>query len=86
MIPALENLKQLFWEEWDPIGVNDAPEAETEYHGYAFEVWMKLKRGASVDEIRAYLEWAELEHMGTPHSCGRSRAVAEKAFQIVRSG
>ena len=86
MISALENLKRIFWQEWDPIGVNDVPEAMNEYDGYAFEVWMKLKRGASVEDVEVYLDWAELEHMGSQRSRGRNREAAEKAFQIVRSG
>ena len=83
MIPKLEELKRLLWEEWDPIGVNDMPEAIDEYDGYALEIWKRLQRAATLDEIEAYLDWAVIEHMGlSASSSGRNRPIAEKAIAI----
>jgi len=54
----------ILWEVWDPIGVNDAPEARDEYTSYALGIAGILRAGASDDEIRAHLASIILESMG----------------------
>ncbi|HYW08872.1 MAG TPA: hypothetical protein VE913_18055 [Longimicrobium sp.] len=54
----------ILWNVWDPIGVNDAPEARDEYTSYAPEVTGLLVAGASDNEIRSYLAGIILESMG----------------------
>ena len=39
-----QELRRLLMERWDPIGVNDAPEAASEYDGYRAAV-IQLLRG-----------------------------------------
>jgi hypothetical protein len=81
MIPKLEDLKRLLWEQWDPIGVcGGGP--DDEYDSYAYEVWMRLKRGASTNEIADYLRWAETEHMGLSETPGKALEIARKAVAI----
>jgi hypothetical protein len=82
VIPKLEELKRLLWEEWDPIGVNDWPYAIDEYDSYAFEIWKMLQRPTTVGKIEAYLKRIESRHMGLSVSRGRNRLVAEKAMAI----
>lgn len=38
-------------QEWDPIGVNDVPEAGDEYDGYIGEVYALIERGATESEM-----------------------------------
>jgi hypothetical protein len=54
-----------------------------EYDGFAFEVWMKLKGGASVDDVASHLAWAAGEHIGVGSDPIREHAVAEAAVKIM---
>ncbi|HEX8211597.1 MAG TPA: hypothetical protein VF584_15600 [Longimicrobium sp.] len=54
----------VLWEVWDPIGVNDAPEARDEYTSYAPNVAQLLRSGASDAEIERHLASIILENMG----------------------
>ena len=84
MIIELENLKRLLWEEWDPIGVNDMPDAEGEYDSYALQVFQMLNQGKNKADMLAYLEWVETEYIGLGLS-GRSPAIVDRVFEIHRS-
>ena len=84
MIDELEQLKRLLWLEWDPIGVNDMPDAEGEYDSYAHQVFSMLKQGKSKADMLAYLEWVETEYIGLG-LCGRSPAIVDRIFEIHRS-
>lgn len=84
MIAGLEALKHLLLHEWDPIGVRGAPGAVDEYDGYAFDIFVMLKSGAGEDEIAAYLDRAEAEHMGLRLRADRNRVVAQRAVAIGR--
>ncbi|MDB5447778.1 MAG: hypothetical protein JWQ97_3095, partial [Phenylobacterium sp.] len=44
--------------------------------------WMRLKRGASVEELAEYLTGAETVHMGMSQTSDRIRQIAEKAVAI----
>jgi hypothetical protein len=84
MIDLLESLKSLLWQEWDPIGVReiDPNWPNDEYNGYAFEVWMLLKTGASATDIEAYLAGMETSHIGLSNNSGRAGEVARKAIAL----
>ena len=84
MIDELEQLKRLLWLEWDPIGVNDMPDAEGEYDTYALQIFVMLNQGKGKAEMLEYLELVETEYIGLG-PCGRSPAIAERIFEIHRS-
>lgn len=82
MIPKLEKIKRLLWEEWDPIGVaalEDWP--SDEYNSYAMRIFSMLNSGASIDDVTKYLLWAETENMGLSPS-NLHEPVALKAKQL----
>ena len=54
---------RILWEIWDPIGVNDAPEARSEYQTYVPAVVALLRREASDAEFLTFLEMTEREIM-----------------------
>lgn len=56
--------------EWDPIGVNDVPEAADEYDSHIGGVYDLLKQGASVESIRAYLRKIEIDRMEMVNASG----------------
>ena len=44
-------IRHILMQEWDPIGVNDVPEAGDEYDGYIGEVYALIERGATESEM-----------------------------------
>jgi hypothetical protein len=53
------------WQDWDPAGARDLPGASPgKYDPYLAPTVRLLERGASVEEITAYLEWIAFKRMG----------------------
>jgi hypothetical protein len=49
-------IRELFMREWDPIGVEDIPEAYDEYDNYVGEAYaMPMYESASADDLTRYL-------------------------------
>ena len=82
MIPELEEIKRIFLNEWDPIGVAGITEAADEYDAYAFQVFTSLHSGATAASIKAYLDWVESEHMGLSTTSARNEEIADKVFAL----
>src|SRR5688572_21789219 len=59
-----ESIRQVLLNEWDPIGINDVPEAQDEYDGYVGGVYRLLAAGAMEEEIVQHLSRIEVETMG----------------------
>src|SRR5687767_11864940 len=53
-------IRDVLNKDWDPIG--GCP--EDEYDGYVGKIAAMLREGATDDQLLAYLEWAEVDHMG----------------------
>jgi hypothetical protein len=51
-------------EEWDPIGVDDMPEAADEYDGYIGSIYALLRDSASDERIAQHLSEIETKTMG----------------------
>ncbi len=84
MIPLLSALQRLLLEEWDPIGVQDAPEAVDEYDSYAFEIYTMLHAAPAptAERIAAYLTLIETEHMGLNPNAAHNRRVAAMIHEL----
>ena len=55
-------LRELLYEEWDPIGVKDlADESGDEYEAYAGQLARRLRAGADDEEVAALLVGFRLE-------------------------
>ena len=80
-----ESIRQVLLNQWDPIGVNDIPEAQDEYDGYVGGVYRLLASGASEEEIVQHLFRIEVETMGLgpvrPNS-DYSRKVAQTLLRL----
>ena len=64
-------------EQWDPIGVNDTPEAADEYDIYIGGIYRLLEQGASKDEFFAHLRDIEI---------GRMELIDEAGAPLVPEG
>ena len=73
-----ESIKQILWHDWDPIGVNDVPEAQDEYDSYVGGVYRMLASGGSEDEIVDHLWKIEMHTMGLDANRERLRPIATK--------
>jgi hypothetical protein len=62
-------VRELFVQDWDPIGMKDVPEAQDEHDTYADKAYvMVMHEGASVEQIADYLYLVETERMGRGQS------------------
>ena len=57
-------IRRVFLDTWDPIGIRDEPSAQDEYDGYMGEVFDLLVKRAPDSAILDYLLWAVNKHMG----------------------
>src|SRR4026208_1026680 len=57
-------LRRIFMEEWDPIGVRGVREAADEYDTYVGQGGRRRRAGARVGETADYTTWVEQDHMG----------------------
>jgi hypothetical protein len=64
-------IRAVLMSTWDPIGVNDIPEAADEYDSYIGGAYELLERGASEESIRAYLRNIEIDAMGMVNGSGQ---------------
>jgi len=82
-------VRELFWQEWDPIGVNTALEAQDEYDRYADKAYvMLMEEGRSAGEIANYLYYISSEYMGLGESQKLKNlavAVADKLISLRSS-
>jgi hypothetical protein len=58
------SVKKVLWRNWDPIGVNDLPEAYGEYDSYAAGITALLRKGVTEAELRKYLGAIARDLMG----------------------
>jgi hypothetical protein len=59
-----QEISQILWEVWDPIGVNSSPEARDEYDSYVNPIYVILTNGSTDKEIASYLLEVVTEGMG----------------------
>lgn len=74
---------KVLWDQWDPIGINDDPQAFGEYDAYANGVCLLLLRGASDREITYHLRHTETVNMGCPASGQERLAVVVGALRAI---
>jgi hypothetical protein len=79
-------VRDLFWREWDPIGVNNNDFMSDEYDRYADKTYvMLMEEGKSSNEISSYLYWVASEYRGLgerPILRGCYDLVAEKLLAL----
>jgi hypothetical protein len=68
--------------EWDPIGIQEFPEAQDEYDSYVPDVCHLVLSGASFEDIFAYLWSLETQHMGLRGDRQRTEHFANRVIEI----
>jgi hypothetical protein len=71
-------LRALLMTCWDPIGVNDAPEAQSEYDGYLGPLMEMLSKGADAQKVARYLANIQTEDMDLPATPEELRGAADR--------
>ena len=64
-------IREILNRDWDPIG--GCP--EDEYDSYMGRIASMIRTGLSDADLLAYLEWAEVEHMGLGGPFNRDRGL-----------
>ena len=74
-------IDNLLWEEWDPIGINDMPEARNEYSSYTLQIFGLVIHGASNEDIAEKLSRIEVDWMGLASNADKNMELATKILQ-----
>lgn len=76
-----QEIDELLWNEWDPIGINDfAP--RDEYQSYTPLIFRLKRGGAKEDEIAEKLHEIEKETIGVPGNLEKCKNVARKIVEL----
>ncbi len=76
---------QILLKEWDPIGVQNAAEAQDEYVNYIPPICDLISSRKSESDIFDCLWWIETEHMGLRGNEASTKIIAKKLVQLVQA-
>jgi hypothetical protein len=78
-----EAIREILLRDWDPIGINDVPEANDEYDSYVGGVYRLLASQCSADQLIDHLFVIETQTMGlSVPERERLRPVANKLLGL----
>lgn len=80
-----DRVRRILMSDWDPIGIQDAPQARDEYDDYARQITRRLADGASTTDVSSHLLEIETNTLGLPGNRRRAAAVARKLWQIANA-
>jgi hypothetical protein len=75
-------IRNILLRDWDPIGVQEIPEAQDEYDSYVDSICKLIKLKKSEKEIFNYLWWIETEYMGLSGDKKHTKIIAHKLFKM----
>ena len=78
-----QKVRHVLLTTWDPIGVQDIPDAQDEYDGYVPTIFSMLITRKPVSEIFEYLLWLETEHMGLSADRQRTQKIAQDLVDLI---
>ncbi len=78
----MKEIKKIILSKWDPIGIQDIPEAQDEYDSYVFDVYKLIKSKKTESELFDYLWRMETEHMGLSGNKKHTQTIAHKLFKL----
>lgn len=77
-----KEIDKILWEKWDPIGVNDYPEARDEYHSYLPQIFKLKLNNASEIEIANYLNNITIDRMGMSGNLAHCKEIARQIIEL----
>lgn len=78
-----DSIRQILFQDWDPVCVGDNPNLQNEYDSYIAPVYRILMGSRSEQELIDYLSRTELDEMGMPcKSPEKLRPVARKLLTL----
>jgi len=80
----IDELDQILWDQWDPIGVNNAPEARDEYSSYSPVLLKLLCEHATEQEVLQYLRRIETVNMGLAGTRSSTPLVAARLIEWAK--
>jgi hypothetical protein len=75
-------IKGILLQDWDPIGVQEIPEAQDEYDSYVSPIYSMLISHKPINEVFEYLSWIEGERMGLTVDQQRTQDIAERLINL----
>ncbi|NGX48142.1 MAG: hypothetical protein K1000chlam3_01532 [Chlamydiae bacterium] len=78
----MTEIQKILLKDWDPIGIQDIPEAQDEYDSYISSVYKLIQSKKSENELFDYLWWIETEHMGLSGNKKHTKSIARKLFKL----
>ena len=80
-------IREVLLNEWDPMGLSDAPGTVDDYDAVAREVHaLVTDADVTVERVAHYLEWAEDELMGLQRRPEAARAAARRVLALKDRG
>ncbi len=76
------DIDEILWNEWDPIGVNEHPEARDEYQSYVPRVFSLKLKGGTAQQIADCLIKIEREEMGLFGKPDHNQIIAQKILEL----
>ena len=74
---------EILWNDWDPIRVNNVPEARDEYRSYVSKIVAFKTAGAQCETIAQYLFQIETDQMGLNGNLENCRRVSQIIISLV---
>lgn len=81
----LKAVRRILMEQWDPIGVNNTPEALPEYDSYAPTIVGMLSRDCTANDLEHHLDRLETDAMGLGQRLRAERANVTAALLTLKS-
>jgi hypothetical protein len=80
---AFNQIDEILWNDWDPLGVNGISEARDEYHSYVWKVVDFKLKGVDAETITQYLLQVETVQMGLNGNLADCRRVSRMIINLV---
>ena len=77
-----ESIDKLFWNDWDPLGVNEFEEDRDWYYEYILKAIEMKNNNTSVEDIANYFHEIEIELMELFGNFENGKRVAEKIVSL----
>lgn len=75
-------VKKILLMDWDPIGIQNIPEAQTEYDAYVPGLCQLLREFQPIEKIYQHLCWIAVDRMGLENNESHVMEIAKKLVDL----